>query len=239
MSRPDNRLNDPALVAREYATTDRLAVRRLDHTGWLRADGEEAWEIALRAVAERHPRDVLDVGCGTGEFASLIAAPNVCCVDTSPAAVAQAAGLGLRASEADAQSLPFRDGSFDVVVCNWLLYHVPNRERAIAEMARVLRTGGRFVGCYNAPGHLAELWHAVGRVPSLDDFNAEIGPRELAAAFRGVEMRWATGLVLWERREDLQSYLEGYAELYGPLTAPTEPYPFRATRKNVVLLGNR
>ena len=50
---------------------------------------------------------------------------------------------------ADIQNLPFPDGSFDVAVANWVLYHVQDRALAIAELARVLTPTGRFVGCYN------------------------------------------------------------------------------------------
>jgi len=63
---------------------------------------------------------------------------------------------------ADAQSLPFDNESFDVVTCNHTLYHVPDKDRALTEFVRVLRTRGRFAGIYNTPAHLAELWGAVG-----------------------------------------------------------------------------
>jgi len=63
---------------------------------------------------------------------------------------------------ADAQSLPFDNESFDVVTCNHTLYHVPDKDRALTEFVRVLRTRGRFAGIYNTPAHLAELWDAVG-----------------------------------------------------------------------------
>ena len=48
------RIDDPELVAREYATLDRLTLRRLDRTGWVR--GGEPIDTMLRAVAEVHPR---------------------------------------------------------------------------------------------------------------------------------------------------------------------------------------
>jgi hypothetical protein len=51
------------LVAREYATTERLSMRRLDRTGWLHGE-DEPWVVALRALAEVRPTRVLDAGCG-------------------------------------------------------------------------------------------------------------------------------------------------------------------------------
>ena len=231
------RLGDPELVAREYATVDRLALRRLDRTGWL--SGQEPWTVALAAIAETGPSRVLDVGCGAGEFAALLTAPEVVCVDRSPAAVRAARARGLTARVADAEELPFADGSFDVVVASWMLYHVADRARAIGEMARVLTPDGRFVGCYNAPDHLHELWSSVGVVADRDDFDARNGAAELGRAFRDVDTGEANGEVSWASRERLQAYLDAYRELHGPLTAPAGPYPFRARRRNVVFVAAR
>ena len=62
---------------------------------------------------------------------------------------------------ADIEDLPFPGAHFDVVTCNWVLYHLPDQVRALGELARVLRPGGRFVGIYNARDHLSELWTAL------------------------------------------------------------------------------
>jgi SAM-dependent methyltransferase len=171
-------------------------------------------------------------------FAALLTAPDVRCVDLSPAAVDAAHARGLHAQVADIQNLPFPDGSFDVAVANWVLYHVHDRALAIAELARVLTPTGRFVGCYNAPGHLRGLWSQVGVPVAADDFNADNGPRELRRSFGRVQVREAHGEVLWETPQRLQTYLDAYREMYGALTAPAGPYPFRATRRNVVLVAD-
>jgi SAM-dependent methyltransferase len=232
------KLSDRDLVAREYATIDRLAMRRLDRTAWL-GEGGDPWLLALAAIAEVRPTRVLDAGCGSGDFASLLTAPDVRCVDLSPAAVDAAQAKGLRAEVADIQNLPFPDGSFDVAAANWVLYHVRDRALAIAELARVLTPAGRFVGCYDAPGHLQELWSTVGVSVAVDDFDADNGPAELQRSFSRVRVREAHGEVLWETRERLQTYLDAYQEMYGSLTAPGGPYPLRATRRNAVLVADR
>jgi hypothetical protein len=65
------------------------------------------------------------------------------------------------------------------------------------------------------------------------------GPAELRRTFPHVEVREATTAVLWEKRESPRAYLDAYSGLHGPLVAPEVEYPFRATRRNVVLVADR
>jgi ubiquinone/menaquinone biosynthesis C-methylase UbiE len=234
------RIDDPVVVGREYASLERLKRRRIDVTGWLRFGEDDEWAVLLRAIAEARPRKVLDAGCGDGTISSLVAVPELVCVDQSPAAVEAARSRGLDARVADVQELPFGEGEFDLVMCNHVLYHVPDRDRAIAELARVLRAGGRFVGIYSAADHHAELWEAVGD-PWADqpEFGCESGAAELARHFARVERRQAGGASLWETRTELQEFLDAYEELVGPLVAPEGPYPFVTTRRKCVLVAEK
>jgi SAM-dependent methyltransferase len=227
-------IDDAQIVNREYATLDRLAMRRLDRTGWLRFDDLAEEQTLIRAIAEVHPTRVLDVGCGEGRLASLYAAPEVVCVDGSAAAVEKAAELGLDAQLADARELPFPDGSFDVVTCSHTLYHLPDPDQALAEFVRVLRPGGRFAGIYNAPEH---LWEVFGD-SAPDNFDSESGLPLLQARFASVSRLLCGGSVLWLTQLDLQRYLDAYIELYGPLHAPDGPYPFTATRAKCVFVAD-
>jgi SAM-dependent methyltransferase len=231
------RLNDLEMVAREYSTTERLAARRLDRTAWLHGE-DEPWRLALRLVAEARPRRVLDAGCGDAELAALIAAPEVVCVDASPAAVDAARRRGLRAEVSELERLPFEDAEFDVVTCNWVLYHLPDVDAGLAEIVRVLRPGGRLVGIYNCRDHLAELWREVlDSAWDEESFDCESGPEILRRHFRWVDRHEAVTEAMWETREAAQSFLDAFAEMIGPLSAPAGPYPFKATRRNCVLVA--
>jgi SAM-dependent methyltransferase len=233
-------LNDSDLVAREYASLDRLAYRRLDRTAWLR--GIEDFLVLLGAIAEARPHRVLDAGCGSGDWASLVAAPEIVCVDQSEAAVEAARARGFKALRANIEALPFESDSFDLVMCNWVLYHLSDPDLGVSELARVLRPGGRFVGGYTLPGHLDELWSVVGRSPTTDPsdaFDGNNGAVYLAPHFTRVERRDTSGEVLWETRGALQTYLHAYRELIGELQAPADPYPFRATRRNCVFVAQK
>lgn len=97
-------------------------------------------------------RDVLEIGVGMG--ADLLrwarAGATVTGVDITQRAVRLTndrlrwAGLAATARVADAEALPFADGSFDVVWSWGVLHHTPRSERALREAARVLRPGGRY-----------------------------------------------------------------------------------------------
>lgn len=231
------RLDDPDLVAREYSTVERLSLRRLDSTGWL--NNYEPIVTLLRAIAEVTPDRVLDAGCGDGQIAALVSAREVVCVDQSEAAVKAVRARGLQAEQAEIAELPFDDDRFDLVMCNWTLYHLPDLDGGLAEIVRVLRPGGRFVGCYNRERHLHELWAAVEYESAEDAFNAGNGGDALARHFPSVERRDTDGEVMWESPAALGAYLDAFAEMIGPLTAPAGPYPFRASRRNCVFVADQ
>ena len=140
------RLDDPELVAREYADDARLRKRASAYTGV--ATGIDARETAMAAIRDLAPSRVLEVGCGWGELAEWIqrdTGAEVVAVDLSPRMVELARERGVDARVADVQELPFADGEFDLVVAAWMLYHVPDLDRGLTELARVLRPGGRLV----------------------------------------------------------------------------------------------
>ena len=166
------------------------------------------------------------------------------CFDSSELLFAAVAARGLDARVADAQDLPFDDGSFDAVTCNHTLYHVPDPDRALKEFVRVLRPGGRFVGIYNARSHLLEVWRAVAPAwlrkdrGTRDLFDSESGLPLLERRFARVERRIRGGSVVWLARDDLQAYLDAYVGMVGPLIAPESPYPFIARREKCVFVAD-
>jgi len=92
----------------------------------------------------------LDVGCGTGAFTEIIrqssAASEIIAIDPSAAQVSYAqsrkAAEGVRFQVADARSMPFDNGRFDIAVSALVLNFISDREKAVSEMRRVVRPGG-------------------------------------------------------------------------------------------------
>lgn len=73
-------------------------------------------------------------------------------------------GRSYQFKELDAQSIPFADETFDGVVANFMLYHVPDRPKAFAEIKRVLKPGGRFIAATVGDHHMREIIEVLQQV---------------------------------------------------------------------------
>jgi SAM-dependent methyltransferase len=122
---------------------------------------------SLLAAAEVGSGDrVLDVATGTGEAAvaaiSLVSDAGVVVgADISPAMLRAACARlppSYRAVVADGQALPFRDASFDAVLCQLGLMFFPDPAQGLAEFRRVLRSGRRAAACVNATPDRVPMW---------------------------------------------------------------------------------
>ena len=119
----------------------------------------------IRAVVGERPAKVLDVGCGTGLFASRLRAAvhhvEVFGVDLVPEMLARGRPRWRRDPghvfpiQGDSERLPFGSATFDIVTCANSFHHYPHQDRAIAEMRRVLRPGGRLMVI---DGYRDSLW---------------------------------------------------------------------------------
>lgn len=141
------------------ATMDEARAR--DLAARLEKRGEARDEVATRAayldlLGVEPGQRVLEVGCGTGVVLRDVArrvAPDGRAVGLDPSQhllhvareLAQQAGLGrlIELRTGDARALPFADATFDVALAVTTLSHVPEGERAVPELARVVRPGGR------------------------------------------------------------------------------------------------
>lgn len=145
---------------------------------------------------------VLECGTGTGQFWTNRHTPRTTALtltDLSAGmvdeAVARAGANGftdIDGRRCDVQDLPFDDGSFDAVIANHMLYHVPDPDRAVAELARVMSPDGVLVAATNGFGHMAEINDAIADVFGAHDeglsdvFGIDTGERRLRQQFRRI-----------------------------------------------------
>ena len=125
---------------------------------------------------------ILDLGSATGATGRLLRkrfrGAHVVSLDLSHAMLARARQrkpwfAKTSFVQADANRLPFADGSFDLVIANQLLPWIPDPQEVFTDVARVLRTGGCFAFATMGPGSLREVdqaWRAVDDTPHVHPF---------------------------------------------------------------------
>jgi len=224
------RSDDPAAVREQYATEEGLAARASIYGG----AGVDARDVVLDVLRPLRPTALLEVGCGWGELAERMAVELECrvvAIDQSPRMVELARQRAVDARVGDVQELDFPHGAFDAVVAAWMLYHVPDLDRALRECARVLRPGGVLVAVTNAAADLAALWALVGRDPSarLLTFRSENGEETLRRRFAQVERRDLESSVTFPDADAIRRYVgssiagrryvDNVPELDGPFVA--------------------
>jgi SAM-dependent methyltransferase len=168
--------------------------------------------------------DVLEVGCGPGWLwrGNLPRVPpswRILLTDLSPGMTGEAmAALGtdarFSARQMEVQALDLPDAGFDAVVANWMLYHVEDRPRALAEIRRVLKPGGALFAATNGDKHVGEIDALVneylGDASPLKGglaFTLESGEAQLAPFFASVSIADGHGTLRITETEAVVGYV--------------------------------
>ncbi len=196
---------------------------------WEATNYDEKWSISYDERCITYARDrfaniagtqdwpygnALEIGCGTGFFllnlrqAGVLVEGHVTDISAGMVEVAQrnARGLGFEVEGrvADAETLPYPDESFDLVVGHAVLHHIPDVEQAMREVLRVLRPGGRFVFC-GEPTERGEwvarrlsrlTWETTIRVARLPGLRGRWRrpPEELQESSSAAALEWVVDL---------------------------------------------
>jgi ubiquinone/menaquinone biosynthesis C-methylase UbiE len=212
-------------------------------------------EDLCEALDVRSGHKVLDVAAGNGN-ASLAAARRWCEVvatDYVPALLeraserAAAERLAIEFRQADAEALPFADGSFDVVVSTFGVMFAPDQERAASEMLRVCRRGGKIgLANWTPDGFIGQLFKTIGQhvPPSGAKSPALWGTRERIAELfepHAASVQSAQRNFVFRYRSP-EHWLDVFKTYYGPVLktfAALEPAAQAALERDLIALIGR
>ena len=175
---------------------------------------------------------VLELACGTGVVTArlregLPAGAQLVATDISPAMIAHArrklAGADVHWRIADAQALPFKEGVFDAVVCQFGFMFVPDKNQGFREARRVLRPGGKLLASVWCPldeNPAAAIAHEVVSRMFEDDpppflrvpyGSIDADMLEAHAAHAGFATVVVSRVPLWGRAPSARAVAEGFA----------------------------
>ena len=231
--------NDAEAVSAQYVSSSGLKTRIAFHDRYsTNKTGYGSWILSNYEIPEG--ANVLELGCGTARMWAgqddLIARCGVLTLtDLSEGMLSAARGnIGERKNVAyalaDIQDIPFEDDSFDVVIANSMLYHVPDLESGICEVRRVLKKQGVFYcatyGERNFTDVIAEWFELDGEVFTPNhNFTMQNGKRILHAAFANVETRFYEDSLRITNIDDLTDYLRSLVSLKAINELPSHRIP--------------
>lgn len=224
-----NQFVNKEFVSQQYQKTDNLKTRISIHDLYsTNPQGFGNWIIDHYQFAP-HAR-VLEVGCGTASMWTkhldmVKDLDRLVLSDAYEAMVVQARvnleeGDKLHYMVADVQSLPFDRHSFDVVIANMMLYHVPDLNRGLREITRVLRPGGTFYAAtYGENGigrFLTDLFREFGVKDDMNTyFSLQNGASILQKHFINVKRLDYPDSLRVTKLEDMADYIRSMSTLQG------------------------
>lgn len=221
-------------VRRQYETDEHLRVRQEIHEQYSVPKIDfPRW--VLGRIEWRGNERVLDVGTGTGLYFLRLQAlhPSVDYVGLDHSLGMLNVHPAPRRVAADAQALPFPAHTFDVVMANHMLYHVPDISLALSEFKRVLKPDGIVLTATNSVENMPEFTALFRRalmllsppgtlhVPQLRTtvlpYSLESGARHLARHFYGVVRHDLPGALVFTEIEPVMAYLSSWRSIDEPL----------------------
>ena len=221
-----NALTNQEYLQSQYRDSRNLSARANLHARF--SSGEYSW---FRWVFDHFDvpanAHVLELGCGTGllwreNLARIPCGWSITLSDASPGMVQEAeesllhTGLNFTFARVDAQSIPYDNDSFEAVIANHMLYHVPDLAGALSEIRRVVRPGGRLFATTVGLIHMAELREVprklgirtpVESVQTATQFNLDSGASDLALWFTEVEVERRKSVLVVTEATPLVEYV--------------------------------
>src|SRR5450432_3243064 len=224
------------LTQRAYATDEMLTIRQRTHELYS-FPKMKFKEWVLDRITWRGDEHDLDIGAGQGSYFSLTRrrTPNgqLVAVDLSLGMARKALSHpdAEQVLNLDAQTLPFSDGEFDVILANHMLYHVPDLDATLVEFHRVLAPGGCVIAATNSQFNLPEFEQLIRRAygllgaigpdvepmyPTEHNFTLEDGAMRMARHFFAVARFDLPGAFIFPSTQPVLDYINSTRALREP-----------------------
>lgn len=212
-----NQIQNSNVVKEQYQTSTNLETRISIHDKYsTNKQGFSHWIISQYEIKPNFR--ILELGCGTGsmwkEHLSIINNAQLILSDFSLGMVKSAKKtLGEHSNISyeviDIQNIPYAEGSFDIVIANMMLYHVPDLQKALSEVHRVLKPNGKFYAAtYGENGIIEYIESLIGLTSKKNKvFTLQNGKSLLQPYFMNVERKDYIDSLAITNVEDLLDYV--------------------------------
>ena len=214
-------INNSAAVKKQYQTADKLNTRISIHSKYsTNKQGFGNWITSHYRILDG--MSVLELGCGTGSMwvnhgAIIRRCGRFVLSDFSEGMLDQAKETlrdqsGIEYRTIDIQDIPFADHAFDVVIANMMLYHVPDLQKGLREVKRVMKEGGTFYcATYGENGMMEYIYSLFPDLPVRNRVNANFtlqnGEEKLRPVFSDVRRLMYEDSLAVTNVEDMVDYI--------------------------------
>ena len=211
-------INETKSVKEQYKKTDNLNTRITIHDKYsTNKMGLPNWYFTIYKIEDG--MKILELGCGTGSMwidhrDVINRCSQVVLSDLSEGMLAEAKNkVGVFQNTEykiiDIQEIPFKDDYFDIVIANYMLYHVPDIDKAVSEVRRVLKKGGHFyAGTTGENGIMETIVKILGvDLAYTNTFSLENGKEKLEPYFPQIEIKRYVDSLEVTNIDDLIDYI--------------------------------
>lgn len=221
-------------IATQYKTSKKLNIRISIHDKYsTNKQPFSDWILSHYHILPGY--EILELGCGTGSMWSdklqLLRGAHLILTDFSEGMVSAAKGNisseNVDFQLVDIQNIPYPDNSFDMVIANMMLYHVPDLHRGLSEVRRVLKPGGKFYcatyGIHGIFQYVTELLKDMGVSGHISDsFTLQNGESLLSRHFKTVHRLDREDSLAITNIDDFVEYIYSLSSLTNLENVPRE-----------------
>ena len=231
-----SKINDVSVVKQQYAMANNLNTRISFHDTYSTNKlGFGNWIFSNYRIDKG--AKVLELGCGTGDMwknrESLICScSKIILSDFSEGMVATTKdNIGsydnIEYKVLDIQEIPYKDATFDIVIANMMLYHVPDIDKGLTEVRRVLKRGGRFYcATYGEHGiieYLSKIFSTYGVEDKINkNFTLQNGYKILSKTFSKVEKKEYIDSLAVTNIDDMVDYIYSLSSMTSLNSVPKQ-----------------